>query len=72
MIAYLEGMDDLNIRIFKKSTSFVDCDDGDLECVACPIFVTAIPRGFWRQSSQQKHTFHNFRIWTWDEPQYTF
>ena len=46
MIAYLEGMDDLNIRIFKKSTSFVDCDDGDLECVACPIFVTAIPRGF--------------------------
>ena len=55
MIAYLEGMDDLNIRIFKKSTSFVDCDDGDLECVACPIFVTAIPRGFWRQSSQQKN-----------------
>ena len=55
MIAYLEGMDDLNIRIFKKSTLFVDCDDGDLECVACPIFVTAIPRGFWRQSSQQKH-----------------
>ena len=46
LIAYLEGMDDLNIRIFKKSTSFVDCDDGDLECVACPIFVTAIPRGF--------------------------
>ena len=55
MIAYLEGMDDLNIRIFKKSTLFVDCDDGDLECVACPIFVTAIPRGFWRQSSQQKN-----------------
>ena len=71
MIAYLEGMDDLNIRIFKKSTSFVDCDDGDLECVACPIFVTAIPRSFWRQSLN-KNTFHNSRIRTWDEPRYTF
>ena len=46
MIAYLEGMDKINIRIFKKSTLFVDCHDGDLERVACPIFVTAIPRSF--------------------------
>ena len=46
MVDYLEDVAKIKTRILQKSTLFVDCHDGDLERVACPIFVTAIPRSF--------------------------